>query len=179
MSDVQITRVESAIVQRLTTVLTKPDQAHPMVEVRSWPARPQEWRMTHPLGAVLVIYKGATWPKGKQRGLVSWPAEFELGVFARNLATHQPAADSPDAGTGAYDLLAVCRAAVGGWQPADAADPITLVREQYEGHRDGVWGYALRIAVPLMSVMGECCAGGPAFVQGGMHHPQDFFPPLE
>jgi hypothetical protein len=182
----QVYYAEDALLERLRPALTREGQPHPVVELRSWPGKPEAYRLTHPVGAVLLMYRGGKFPEGT--GLVAWAAEFELGLLARNLRTHQPDESSPDVGTGAYDLLEACRQALAGYEPPGGAGPVSVRSETYTGANDGVWGYSMRLTVPMVSVIVPPAVAGPftaldpselpALAGVELQHPADFFPPV-
>jgi Gp37 protein len=160
----QIYYVEDALLARLRPALTREGQAHPVVELRSWPGKPEEYKLIHRVGAVLLMYRAGKFPELAhvvRPALIEWPAEFELGFMARNLRTHQADDASPDAGTGAYDLLEACRVALQGHDLPETAGAISVRSETYTGHREGVWGYSMRLTVPLISVFDVPAVPGP------------------
>ena len=82
-----IGQLEAAIVARIGAVLTLPGQTHPKVEVRAWPERAREYKMSHPHGCAMVIYKGSKFAQDQSTAghLVAFEAEFELGLISRTL----------------------------------------------------------------------------------------------
>lgn len=188
MAAAQVTLVEDDLLARLRQALTRAGQPHPVIDVQPWPGRPEEWRMVHPVGALLLMYRGGQFPAGP--GLVQWSAEFELGLMVRNLRTHQARPGAPDEGIGAYDLLQAVRVALAGHEPPSAAGPVHVARESYTGRRDAVWAYAVRLAVPMVSLVqvpeapGPWVSPVPADPWPALHtleldHPDDYFPPTE
>lgn len=181
----QITYVEDDILARLRQALTRGEAPHPVVDVQPWPGRPEEYRMVHPVGALLVMYRGGKFPQ--KHGLVEWSAEFELGLMVRNLRTHQARPGSPDDGVGAYDLLEAARVALTGYELPSAAGQAFVTTETYTGRRESVWGYSMRLSVPMVSVLPVPEVAGPfvavatdpvpAMVSAELQHPTDYFPP--
>jgi len=156
-----ITALEDAILARLAPALTREGDVRPIVELAPWPGRPNEYRMVHPIGAVLVMYKRSKYP-GEPNGMVEWSAEYEVGLFARNLRTHQAVGDShPDFGTGAYDLLQACRDALAGVELPHSAGQLALTSEAYAGYKEGVWAYTLGFSIPMISVIEPPEVAGP------------------
>ena len=93
---------ENAVIARIAAALTLVGQSHPKVEVRAWPDRPRDYRMTHPKGAALVIYRGSKYAHHATAGqLVSYEDEFELGLISRTVRE----ANTPDATDAAEGLL--------------------------------------------------------------------------
>ncbi len=138
--------LEAAIVARIGAALTLPGQTHPKVEVRAWPERAREYKMSHPHGCAMVIYKGSKFAQDQSTAgqLVAFEAEFELGLISRTL--REPNAPEADAalGTGIYDLLESCRIALLGWQPDQAAGAVRLRSEDFDDYVEGTWGYPKR-----------------------------------
>lgn len=148
--------LELAMVQRLTEVLTLAGQPHPKVDVLAWPNKPREYKMLHPHGCVMVIYKGSKYSDDKSTGgqYVSSDAMFELGILSRTL--REP--NVPDAvGRGAYELLDTCRTSLMGWQPDQASSIVRLVRDEFDDYAEGTWGYSLKIAIPMLTVAPRAC----------------------
>jgi hypothetical protein len=160
--------LEAAIVARIGAALTLPGQTHPKVEVRAWPERAREYKMSHPHGCAMVIYKGSKFAQNQSTAgqLVGFEAEFELGLISRTL--REPNAPEADAalGTGIYDLLESCRIALLGWQPDQAAGAVRLRSEDFDDYVEGTWGYSLRFLVPMMTVAERHCPPGPWAVDG-------------
>lgn len=152
--------LESAIVARLAAALTLPGQEHPKVEVRAWPDKPSSYRMNHPHGAALVIFRGSQFTHGDTGGqLVSYDDVFELGLISRTL--REPNAPGDTLGVGIYDLLEICRNALLGWTPAGASSAVRLVSVDFDAYSEGTWGYSLRVAVPQTTVADRHGAIGP------------------
>jgi Gp37 protein len=180
-----ITRVEDDILARLRQALTRADAPHPVIDVQPWPGRPEDYRMPHPVGALLVMYRAGKFPPGT--GLVEWTAEFELGLMVRNLRTHQARPGAPDDGTGAYDLLEAARVALAGVELPSAAGPAFVTAETFTGRRESVWGYSMRLSVPMVSVLPVPEVAGPfvavatdpapELASVDLQHPSAFFPP--
>jgi hypothetical protein len=150
-----VAATESEIVARLAQALTLPDQSLPKVEVRAWPDRPREYRMTHPKGAVLVIFRGGVYTHQATAGqLVRYEDEFELGLISRTLRDAASAQDSSDAasGVGVYDLLETCRNTLLGWTPQSANGPARIVRVDFDDYAEGVWTYSLRFSIPMVVI---------------------------
>ena len=155
--------LEAAIVARLATALTVQGQAFPKVDVRAWPERARDFKMTHPSGCAMVIYKGSKFAQdGSTAGqLVSFDAEFEIGLISRTLREPNLPSAAPDAGVGIYELLQTCRGALFGWQPTDAAGPARLRSEDFDDYAEGTWGYSLRLSIPMVTVAERMCPPGP------------------
>ena len=175
----RIGELEAAVVARIAAALTVPGQAHPKVEVRAWPENARHYKMTHPLGCAMVIYKGAKFNQDQAMAgqRVDMEAEFELGLISRTL--REPNAPAPEGavGAGIYDLLETCRDALLGWQPEHAAGQVRLHGEQFDDYTEGTWGYSVRLTVPLVLIAQRQCPPGP-WADAGLNACCDTAPPL-
>lgn len=150
-------RIEVAIVQRLKEAFTVAGKPHPIIDVIAWPARPEAYKLSHPIGACMVIYNGTKYDDSESTAgqYVVGVAEYEIGILARTLREHQPPQEgATDAlGTGAYDFLAICRQALSGWRVPDAAGHIRIQKDEFTGYKEGEWGYSLYINMPTVTVV--------------------------
>ena len=169
-----IGQLEAAIVARICAVLTLPGQAHPKVEVRAWPNHAREYKMSHPHGCAMVIYKGSKFSDDRATAgqLVDYEAQFEVGLISRTLRepTLPSGAAAPEAdaalGTGIYSLLESCRTVLLGWQPDQASGVVRLRSESFDDYVEGTWGYSLLFSVPMMTVAERPCPPGPWATDG-------------
>ena len=142
--------LENAIVARLSVALTLPGQAHPKVDVRAWPSARCDYRMAHPHGAALVIYRGSKFTHRATAGqLVPYEDEFELGLVSRTLReANAPGTVEAALGVGIYDLLQTCRETLMGWVPQFASGQVRVISIEFDDYVEGTWGYSLRFAIP-------------------------------
>lgn len=156
-----IQTLESAIVARLSSQVGA-------IEVVHFPDEPKAYRMTHPVGAALVTYRGANYGDlldldaiVQERSL-----EFDVTLMVRDLGWGVGSA--PD-GTnpGAYELLEQVLAALTGYQ-VPGARKVRLVREKFiERDRGGaVWIYAITFALSTVVVEASSPDNFPLFVRG-------------
>lgn len=138
-----ISRLEADILQRITAALTNPEQAYPKIDVQAWPDRPADYKMLHPQGAALLVYKGKKYSDNVKN---DDKAEFELAIMARTL--HEPNTEAP-IGTGVYELLSTCIDALHGWRSEYATRPLTIVSDGFNLYGEGVWTYSIRFTVPV------------------------------
>jgi hypothetical protein len=157
-----IANIEALVVARLVAALTLTGQVHPCVDVQPWPDDPVRYKMTHPRGAVLVMYHGAKFDEtATARQLIDFDARLEIGLLSKTLRAPVVAVGASEPDTGVYTLLDACRAAFVGWRPDGAANTARLVAESYEGYREGVWSYSLSIAIPMLTVVDRDPPPGP------------------
>ncbi len=150
--------VEDAIVQRIANVMTLPGQQHPKIEVRSWPSKPREYKMTHPYGCALVIYQGSKYSDDKATGgqYIEYDDLYEIGLISRTLREPN-VPDITNAGRGIYELLESCRDALMGWQPDQARTVVRIKSIIFDDYAEGTWSYSLKVAVPMMTVTPRAC----------------------
>lgn len=133
--------VESAVIERLGRALTLPHQTHPKVEVVAWPTRPDQYKMTHPHGAVLVMYRSSRFAQnGDLSGQVTERlAQFELAIASKTLREPN-VKDSPDTAKGlsAYAIMETNLWALAGWTPSGTYVPYGHAHPEYyrELHSD-------------------------------------------
>ncbi|WP_051271646.1 Gp37 family protein [Fundidesulfovibrio putealis] len=128
-----IKQIEDAILARLKAEI-------PGYEVRSFPEKPGEFRLTHPKGAVLVAYSRGTFGRSESTDDTSRQQrrmEFDLFMVVRNLREHG----------GAYDLLDAVRLALTGWGRDTLGGAFFPVSEGFQDAANGVWTYRLTMAV--------------------------------
>src|SRR6266436_9167951 len=107
-----ITTIESAIVAQLKAAIGN------AVDVAHFPDKPEHYRMTHRVGAVLVVYGGSEYGDVELIDYVRPGADARIfgdGDDARpRLGVRRPAG-RPD--PGAYSILEAVRVALTGFQP--------------------------------------------------------------
>lgn len=158
---VDIAAVEAAVVERLRARVSG-------VEVARFAGRADAYRMTHPAGAVLVAYRGASYGERMDAGVVAQQRrlEFDVTVIVRDLGW-ATGGDSSGAGVGAYQVLEAARAALTGFASAGGRK-MHPVKERFleRESRDGAWAYAITFAVETVAVEEEEEAEHPIFIRG-------------
>ena len=155
-----LAELEGAIVARLKAALTPAGREHPVVDVQSWPDAPQSYRMSHPVGTVLVIYQGFTTRDG-HGGLLEVSHSFGVRVLARTLRDASVPSAEARAGTGTYQLLQICRLALLGFVPQAGCDPMQIQRGAFDDYQDGVWHYELTATTRTAWLVPQLCTPGP------------------
>ena len=142
--------LEAEILTRITAALTNAGQQYPKVDVQSWPDNPANFSASHPLGTVLLIYKGTKYAQNTSSNDV---AEYEISVLARTLREPNTVAEGV-LGVGMYDLLNVIIGAIHGWHPDYAAGQLLVATEGFQSYTEGVWTYSIRATAPLFPRVG-------------------------
>lgn len=132
--------LEAAYVARLKKKL-------PELEVLPHPSRVEDYRLLHPVGAVLVGYRGG--PYGEPRGMGPYVAQnrilsFEIVAVAHSLRTE-------DGHTGAMEILEAARMALVGYE-APGFRHTYAVRDRFLDYNEGEWKYGLTVAASTTAV---------------------------
>jgi hypothetical protein len=158
---IDISTIEAAIVARLAVMVSA-------IEVAHFPDNPKNYRLTHRIGAALVVYRGSDYGQVVDTGstVQERKMEFDVTVLVRDLGWN---VGGPPGGTspGAYAILEAIRAALTGYR-VPGARKIFMVREKFI-ERDvdgGVWMYLLTIALTTMAVEPSTVEDFPLFIKG-------------
>jgi len=126
-----------------TALLAKIKEELPGYDVRPYPNKPSGFVLTHPRGAVLVRFAGGRYDRTQAIDAMVQErrTDWEITVVARNLRDHG----------GLYALLDVLRIALTGFRVPGCRKAMPL-KEEFAGEEDGIWQYALWLAVPTVNV---------------------------
>lgn len=146
-----IGQIEDGLLTRLVAAFTKPGDARPWLKVEAWPTRAEGYRLTG-AGDVFVIYKGARYDSDDSSSShYDAVMDFEITVRARTLREQ----------SAAYEMVESARNAVCG-QRLDGSSGVTLaVRDDFVDYAEGVFAYALVVAVPVFILQPVNDASGP------------------
>ncbi len=158
---IDIGTIESAIVSHLRSIVT-------VIEVVHFPDSPKNYRLTHRIGAALVVYRGSDYGQVEDTAAIiqERKMEFDVTVLIRDLGWSvggPPGATSP----GAYAILEAIRAALTGYR-VPGARKISMVREKFV-ERDaegGVWIYLITITLSTLAVEPAKIRDFPLFIKG-------------
>jgi hypothetical protein len=132
-----INTIEQSIITQLQSVLTA-------LQIEGFPDKPSEYRLLHPVGAVLVAYNGTNYSKPEGMGQVIQTADMEFSVtlIVRNLRDKN----------GAYIYIDSIVSTLTGYSPTGAGKMyptnITFLNES-----NGVWQYGLTFIAPYENVI--------------------------
>lgn len=109
----------------------------PALAVEYFPDRPADYRLNHPLGALLVSYPGSRFDETVDTAAVVQPRRihFSVTVVLRQL----------NGRGGAIDVLDQARVALVGFRPPDCRK-LAAVSETFLGEEAGLWQYALDLS---------------------------------
>ncbi len=158
---VDVASIQTAIVARLSAIVTS-------IEVVHFPDYPKNYRLTHRIGAALVVYRGSEYGRVEDTASIiqERKMEFDVTVLVRDLGWSvggTRAATSP----GAYAILEAIRAALTGYR-IPGARKIFMVREKFvERDADGgVWMYLITIGLTTMTLEPSTTDDHPLFIKG-------------
>lgn len=156
-----IATIEVAIVSRLRALV-------PSVEVAHFPDDPKTYRLTHRIGAALVVYRGSTFGEVLDTAAVVQERrlEFDVTVLVRDLGWSvggEAAGTSP----GGYAILESIRAALTGYLIPGARKMYPL-REKFvdRDRQGGVWIYLITVALTTVAVEPSLPDSFPLFIKG-------------
>ncbi len=160
-SALDIATIEGFIVKRLDEVLDN-------VEVIHYPDRPEAYRLTHRVGAVLVRYDGATYGPVIDAAAVVQKRELRFATYLliRDLGWGLGGVDTGRT-SGAYSLLESLRTALTGYQ-IPGCSKLCPVNERFveRDKQGGVWVYESIFSLTTTAVEASVPDRYPLFVQG-------------
>lgn len=158
---IDIASIEDAIVDQLQSQIAS-------IEIAHYPDNPESWRLTHRVGAALVMYKGAQYG-----GLLDTAAiiqerklEFEIAIMMRDLGW-AVGGDASGTSPGAYAIIESVRTALTGYLVPGCRKMYPL-REKFvkRDKQGGVWTYASTFALSTMAVEASHPDDFPLFISG-------------
>src|ERR1039458_1192916 len=160
-TSIDIATIEDAIVNQLRSQINS-------IEIAHYPDRPESWRLTHRVGAALVMYKSAQYGDLVDTAAIiqERKLEFEIAIMVRDLGWAvggDPSGPSP----GAYAIIESIRTALTGYRIAGCRK-MYPVREKFvkRDKQGGVWTYASTFALSTVAVEASQPEGVPALHQG-------------
>jgi len=158
---IDIATIEDSIVAQLSSQIS-------VIEIAHYPDRPETWRLTHRVGAALVMYKGAQYGVLLDTAAViqERKLEFEISLMMRDLGWAvggEPSGTSP----GAYAIIEDIRSALTGFQ-IPGCQKMYPVREKFvkRDKQGGVWTYASTFALSMVAVEASQPDDFPLFIKG-------------
>lgn len=111
--------------------------------VEDFPDRPEDYDLMHPIGAVLVRYRGSKYGSPMDVGITIQERSpvIELTLITRDL-------NGPDGATAYIEQLL---ALIQGWKPT-AFDKCRIVRDEFQDEQAGLWRHVIDFQTTTNSV---------------------------
>ena len=158
---IDIATIEDAIVSQLQSQINT-------IEIAHYPDRPENWRLTHRVGAALVMYKGAQYGELLDTAAIiqERKLEFEISVMMRDLGW-AVGGDASGPSPGAYAIIEGIRTALTGFE-VPGCRKMYPVREKFvkRDKQGGVWTYSSTFALSTVAVEASHPDNFPLFVKG-------------
>ncbi len=158
---IDIATIEDAIVNQLRSQISS-------IEIAHYPDRPETWRMTHRVGAALVMYKGAEYGDQLDTAAIiqERKLEFEISVMMRDLGW-AVGGDASGPSPGAYAIIEGIRTALTGFL-IPGCRKMYPVREKFvkRDKQGGVWTYSSTFALSTVAVEASQPDDFPLFIKG-------------
>jgi hypothetical protein len=131
-----IRAIEDSIIKRL-----KADFKDLFVD--GFPEKPQEFSLIHPIGALLVHYRGGNYSDSNALGYIiqSKKMNFAITVVTRNLRSNE----------GTYEILDKVKKSLCGFK-IDECTRLTTVKEDFISETNGIWQYEIIFSLTTPSV---------------------------
>ncbi|EHL6280429.1 TPA: Gp37 family protein [Escherichia coli] len=141
----------------LDAVLARLREKLPQLQVEYFPEKPAEYRLNHPVGALLLSYAGSRFDRPDDTGAVIQSQTIQLCVTVvfRQLNGKK----------GAINVLDAVRRILGGHTPPGCRRRIWLTREVFLGEVRGLWQYALDFATESVFIEDSDLPSGPLLTE--------------
>jgi hypothetical protein len=158
---IDIATIEDAIVNQLSSQINS-------IEIAHYPDNPETWRLTHRVGAALVMYKGAQYGELLDTAAIiqERKLEFEIAIMMRDLGW-AVGGDASGPSPGAYAIIESIRTALTGYL-IPGCRKMFPVREKFlkRDKQGGVWTYASTFALSTVAVEASQPDDFPLFIKG-------------
>ena len=131
-----IREIENSIIQYLK-------DKFPQFLVQGFPEKPQEFVLLHPVGAILVHYRGGNYSNLNSLGIISQDKglNFAIIVVTRNLRNNN----------GAYETLDKVKHVLCGYQIPECTK-LTPNKEGFISETSGIWQYEIEFTLKTPSI---------------------------
>src|SRR5574344_2705169 len=125
------------------SIINKLKESFPNFLVQGFPEKPQEFTLLHPLGAILVHYRGGNYSTTDALGFISQDKkmDFALTIVTRNLRSNN----------GAYEVLDKIKQVLCGFKIVGCSK-LTPVKEGFLSEIGGIWQYEITFTLTTPSV---------------------------
>jgi len=117
----------------------------PELSVELFPDRPEDYRLNHPTGALLIAYPGSSSGAPQMMGRVEQQRTIRIGI---TLVLRQ--LWGPDGAPAIMDRL---RAALVGWRPSSECEPVYAIGDRFLSQDVGIWRYAAEFSCVTRQIL--------------------------
>lgn len=129
-------------------IIKKIKESFPSFLVQGFPEKPQEFILLHPIGAILVHYRGGSYSSTDTLNFISQDKrmEFAVTVVTRNLRSND----------GAYEVLEGVKQCLCGYKIIGCSK-LTPIKEGFLSEIKGIWQYELSfsLSAPSLEILEE------------------------
>ncbi len=131
-----IREIEDSIIQYLK-------EKFPQFLVQGFPEKPQEFILLHPIGAILVHYRGGNYSNLNAIGIISQDKglNFAITVVTRNLRNNN----------GSYETLDKVKQYLCGYKIPECTK-LTPNKESFISETNGIWQYEIEFTLSTPSI---------------------------
>ena len=131
-----IREIENSIIEKL-------QQNFSSFQVAGFPEKPSEYILLHPIGAILVHYRGGSYSSSKSIDIINQDKKMEFGVtvVTRNLRANE----------GAYETLDSIKKILCGYKIVGCSK-LTPIKENFISEANGIWQYELLFTLTTPSI---------------------------
>lgn len=124
----------------------------PALAVEYYPEKPEDYRLNHPRGALLVSYAGSQFGESVDAGCMVQPRKLTVSVTVLLRQLHGKG--------GAVDVMDLVRQALVGFRPPDCRK-MRAAGDQFQGENAGIWQYVVSFSMGAMQVEEAELDNGP------------------
>ena len=118
--------------------------ALPNVVCEYFPEDPKSYRLNHPVGALLISYRGSVFAPTQDEFYIAQPRSIRLSI---TIVLKQL-----NGRGGAIEMLDQVRSAVMGWKPPHCNKKLFAEQEKFLGTHAGLWQYALDVCTQTVQI---------------------------
>lgn len=124
-------------------IITKLHEEFPDLLVQGFPEKPSEFILIHPIGAILIHYRGGSFSNTNALDIISQEKkmDFAITLVTRNLRSNN----------GTYELLDKIKKVLCGYK-IDECSKLTPVKEGFLSENNGIWQYEITFTLSTPSV---------------------------
>ena len=124
-------------------IITKLHEEFSDLLVQGFPEKPSEFILIHPIGAILVHYRGGSFSNTNALDIISQEKkmDFAITLVTRNLRSNN----------GTYELLDQIKRVLCGYK-IDECSKLTPVKEGFLSENNGIWQYEITFTLSTPSV---------------------------